>query len=192
MYLVSNILSISSHLRYHFQDLTSVDVVAPLNDVNDEFCSSPDPSPRKKRSSIETPMDEILQGKEDELKEAPAATRTRRASKKIDSTPRNSVTAPDFDLNKEVAPLVNMPDEKIITDEMAPIKKFQIHPKYAPWLSNSTKELMNERDLAQKKAAKSGRDDDWKDFKQMRNKGIGILKVRKFSKKFAGLWRGCT
>ena len=38
---------------------------------------------------------------------------------------------------------------------------------------------MNEKNLAQKKAAKSGMDDDWKDFKQMRNKVNGILKKEK-------------
>jgi len=104
------------------KDTNSVDGVAPLNDVRDEFCSSPDPSPRKKRSSIETPVDEILGKAETELKETPTSVRTRRASKKVlESTPINPITAADFDLNKEVAPLVNMPDERIIPDEMAPI-----------------------------------------------------------------------
>eukprot|EP00092_Neocalanus_flemingeri_P011152 GFUD01012014.1.p1 GENE.GFUD01012014.1~~GFUD01012014.1.p1 ORF type:complete len:1088 (-),score=342.73 GFUD01012014.1:789-4052(-) len=105
------------------KDLNSVDGAAPLNDVKDEFCTSPDPSPRKKRSSIETPVDEILQGKESELKQTRASNRTRKASQKLESSSLNTLTAPDFDLNKEVAPLVNMPEEKIITDEMAPIKQ---------------------------------------------------------------------
>ena len=68
-----------------------------------------------------------------------------------------------------------------ILDEMAPIKKYQIHPKYAPWLSESTKELMKERDLSQKKAAKSGKNDDWKDFKKLRNNVNGILKKEKIN-----------
>ena len=56
----------------------------------------------------------------------------------------------------------------VILDEMAPIRKFQVRPKYAPWLTNSTKELMNERDLAQKRAACTGDSEDWKEFKQLR------------------------
>lgn len=100
--------------------------MAPLNDVRDEFCSSPDPSPRKKRSSIETPVDEILGKVETEIKETPPIVRTKRASRKVVETtpaPDESTPVTDIDLNKEVAPLVNMPEEKIIPDEMAPIKQ---------------------------------------------------------------------
>ena len=36
-----------------------------------------------------------------------------------------------------------------ILDLHAPVKTIQIRNNYAPWLSNSTKELMKERDIAQ-------------------------------------------
>ena len=64
---------------------------------------------------------------------------------------------------------------------MAPVKKYQVRPKYAPWLTNTTKDLMNERDLAQKRAAKSGDSDDWKEFKRLRNRINGLLKHEKRS-----------
>ena len=48
----------------------------------------------------------------------------------------------------------------MILNEMAPIRKYQVRAKYAPWLSKNTKELMNERDLAHKKAATTGNEDD--------------------------------
>ena len=67
----------------------------------------------------------------------------------------------------------------IILDEMAPVRKYQIRQKYAPWLSSKTKELINERNLAQKKAAKNGVDEDWKDFKKLRNRINSILKNEK-------------
>lgn len=104
------------------KDSVSDDGGAPLNDVKDEFCTSPDPSPRKKRSSIETPVDEILDKIEVEVKkEIPKTERNRRPSRKTTDTKTINST-PDFDLNKEVAPLVNMPSDKIIPDEMAHIK----------------------------------------------------------------------
>jgi hypothetical protein len=40
---------------------------------------------------------------------------------------------------------------------------------------------LNERNLAQKRAAKSGKDDDWKSFKKLRNKSNAILKKEKRS-----------
>jgi hypothetical protein len=53
--------------------------------------------------------------------------------------------------------VVKLFTEKItaILDEMAPIRKFQIRRKYAPWLSNNTEEKINERNLAQKKAVET-------------------------------------
>ena len=84
----------------------------------------------------------------------------------------------------------NDPDEAVeiftkkltlILDEMAPIKKYQVCPKYAPWLSNGTKELINDRNLAHKRAAKSGNEDDWKEFKRIRNRVNSILRKEKSS-----------
>jgi hypothetical protein len=66
-----------------------------------------------------------------------------------------------------------------ILDQMAPIKKFQVRSHYAPWLTSATKEMMTERDLAQKKASESGKNEDWKQFKKLRNKMNSVLKKEK-------------
>ena len=62
---------------------------------------------------------------------------------------------------------------------MAPIRSFQARTKYAPWLSTNTKDLINERDLAQKKAARSKDSDDWRHYKGLRNKATSILRTEK-------------
>ena len=62
---------------------------------------------------------------------------------------------------------------------MAPIKKFQVRSHYAPWLTSATKEMMTERDLAHKKASESGKNEDWKQFKKLRNKMNSVLKKEK-------------
>ena len=66
-----------------------------------------------------------------------------------------------------------------VLDEMAPVKKFQVRNHYAPWLTSSTKALITERDLAQLKAAKSGAENDWKLFKQLRNRINNKLKAER-------------
>ena len=49
-----------------------------------------------------------------------------------------------------------------ILDQMAPIRIIQIREKYVPWLSESTKKSMQERDTAQATAALSRDQDDWR------------------------------
>ena len=65
----------------------------------------------------------------------------------------------------------------VILDKMAPIRTIQIREKYAPWLSVQTKQLMAERDLAQKIANDSKSDSDWVIFKRLRNKVNHVLKT---------------
>ena len=66
-----------------------------------------------------------------------------------------------------------------ILDLMAPIRTFQVRTKYAPWLSQHTKDLIKERDQAQKKAAFSKDEDDWRRFKGLRNSVTNILRTEK-------------
>ena len=47
-----------------------------------------------------------------------------------------------------------------ILDTMAPIKTIQVRTKYAPWLSNTTKKLMEERNKAQTNATETKDIDD--------------------------------
>ena len=70
-------------------------------------------------------------------------------------------------------------DLSFILDQMAPIRTIQIREKYAPWLSSETKQLMSDRDLAQKVAAESKSENDWIIFKRIRNRVNNILKKEK-------------
>ena len=56
-----------------------------------------------------------------------------------------------------------------ILNEMAPIKRFQTRTKYAPWLSNESKNLIAEREAAQQKASLSDNPEDWRSFRSLRN-----------------------
>ena len=67
-----------------------------------------------------------------------------------------------------------------ILDKMAPIRKFQIRKKYASWLSDSTKDLMRERDQAQQNATTSGLAEDWDQYKILRNQVTALLRKDKF------------
>ena len=67
----------------------------------------------------------------------------------------------------------------LILDEMAPIKTIQVHTKFAPWMSENTKSKIKERDLAQKQAAESRSNEDWAEFKILRNNVNSRLKSEK-------------
>ena len=68
-----------------------------------------------------------------------------------------------------------------ILDKMAPVKTFQVHVKYAAWLSDDTKKLIEDRDHAQAVAAQSRHPDDWRLYKNLRN----TVNARKKSEKKA-------
>ena len=67
---------------------------------------------------------------------------------------------------------VDLFSEKInyVLDKLAPVKTIQVRNNYAPWLSHSTKQMMKERDIAQNRAAVTGLESDWHDYRQLRNK----------------------
>ena len=56
-----------------------------------------------------------------------------------------------------------------ILDIMAPVRTIQCRSKYAPWLSEETKNLQNERNAAQETAAQSDSPEDWRMFRSLRN-----------------------
>ena len=56
-----------------------------------------------------------------------------------------------------------------ILDVMAPIKTIQIGTRYAPWLSDNTKKLLEKRNTAQKVASTTRDPDDWRHYKHLRN-----------------------
>jgi hypothetical protein len=57
----------------------------------------------------------------------------------------------------------------IILDEMAPVRKIQTRANYAPWLSEATKLLKEERSTAQAKAAATDDPEDWRQYRSIRN-----------------------
>lgn len=66
-----------------------------------------------------------------------------------------------------------------ILDKMAPMKNFQVRTQYLPWLSQNTKNKMQERDEAQKIASETKSNDDWLKYKALRNSVNNILKIEK-------------
>ena len=78
----------------------------------------------------------------------------------------------DIYLCNDVNTAVQLLSDKItfILDTMAPIRTIQVRKRFAPWLSQITLDLMQERDQLQKLAAQTRDRDDWKKFKVIRNK----------------------
>ena len=66
-----------------------------------------------------------------------------------------------------------------ILDEMAPIKTFQSRSKYAPWISDDSKNKIKARNKAQKKAFDTKLQSDWEEYKRQRNDLNRILKTEK-------------
>ena len=67
----------------------------------------------------------------------------------------------------------------VILDQMAPLRTIQVRSKYAPWLSNDTKELMKERNVAQNKAFVTKHPDDYRLFKSLRNQVTARMRKEK-------------
>ena len=63
-----------------------------------------------------------------------------------------------------------------LLDKHIPLRVIQIRKNYVPWLSDQTKQLMEERDLAHRLVASSSRQDDWLTYKKLRNKVTARLK----------------
>ena len=55
----------------------------------------------------------------------------------------------------------------IILDEMAPVSEIQTRNNYAPWLSEGTKLLKEERSAAQDKAASKDDPEDWRQYRSI-------------------------
>ena len=66
-----------------------------------------------------------------------------------------------------------------ILDIMAPLKSIQVRTKYAPWMSESTKQKLKERNVAQKVAVETKDANDWARYKTIRNSVNTILKNEK-------------
>ena len=78
---------------------------------------------------------------------------------------------------------VDLLTEKIskVLNEMAPVKKIQCRAKYAPWISDSTKKKIKKRNAAQKRALDTNDNNDWEQYRRLRNSINNILKSEKRS-----------
>ena len=66
-----------------------------------------------------------------------------------------------------------------ILDQMAPLRTVQVRKNYAPWLSDPTKELINNRKAAQKIASETRHPDDYRYYKSLRNQVISRMRQEK-------------
>ena len=66
-----------------------------------------------------------------------------------------------------------------VLDILAPIKTIQNRNNYAPHLQETTKNMMQLRDAAQRKAAESGSQDEWREYRGFRNQCVSTQKLLK-------------
>ena len=59
---------------------------------------------------------------------------------------------------------------------MAPVKTIQVRERYAPHLSEDTKQLQKQRNSAQADAAVSGNQQDWRIYRSLRNQCLASLR----------------
>ena len=64
-----------------------------------------------------------------------------------------------------------------ILDICAPIKTIQTKQNYAPHLQEVTKQLMEERNRVQQNAAETGSQDDWRDYRRLRNRCVAAQRM---------------
>ena len=64
---------------------------------------------------------------------------------------------------------------ELILDMHAPLKKRRVRGEFAPWLNQSIRNLMRERDLAKRAAEKSP--EKWSLYKQLRNKVTKEIRI---------------
>ena len=69
-----------------------------------------------------------------------------------------------------------------ILDNLAPIKTIQVRSNYVPGLSDETKHIQAERNLAQEKAGLTNNPEDWRHYRSLRN--LATAKIREDKKKW--------
>ena len=57
-----------------------------------------------------------------------------------------------------------------VVDKHMPIRTKKVKKKHSPWLNESIFDMMKKRDKMKKKAKVSHKDEDWKEYRKMRNK----------------------
>ena len=67
-------------------------------------------------------------------------------------------------------------------NKMAPVKVFQTSSKYCPWLSDETKELIKERNKAQKILSENKTKEHFEQFKRLRNQATKFVRCDKYNR----------
>ena len=66
-----------------------------------------------------------------------------------------------------------------VLDIVAPIKTIQNRINYAAYLQESTKQLMELRNASQRMAARTGSQDDWREYRGLRNQCVAAQRMDK-------------
>ena len=74
-----------------------------------------------------------------------------------------------YEQNVDVATYLLETKFLAILEKQAPMKKFQPRTKISDWISVSTKNMMKNRAIARDKAVRSNQEEDWSDYRQLRN-----------------------
>ena len=66
-----------------------------------------------------------------------------------------------------------------VLDILAPIKTIQNRNNYAAYLQETTKQLMERRNASQRKAARTGSQEDWREYRGLRNQCVAAQRMDK-------------
>ena len=64
-------------------------------------------------------------------------------------------------------------------DSQIPVRNFQTRKDYRPWVKKETKETMEQRDIARMEAVRTDTEENWKNFRKLRNKVTELVKKDK-------------
>ena len=82
-------------------------------------------------------------------------------------------------LDPEQATIILTSKLTAILDQMAPIRTIQVRKRYAPWLSDTTKKMILERNEAQRLAGQTKDQDDYRKYKSLRNQTTAKMRQEK-------------
>ena len=89
----------------------------------------------------------------------------------------------DIYLSTNVDTAVQKLTDRITTvlDKYAPVQTVQIRSRYAPWLSNATKQVMQQRNRAQQALLRSPDQEKSREYKNLRNRATNLIRKDKRS-----------
>ena len=72
-------------------------------------------------------------------------------------------------------------EQKVVAaiEKFAPMKKIQLHINHRNWLDEECKNLMKERDNMRESAKVSGDQNEWRQYRSLRNRCTALKKINK-------------